>query len=148
MTRSPSEYEDSIYDFDEWGDETTWECANFLGRMESDWPDEDCSQMVEEDDMEIDIEIEEEKEYAHSFWAAVDPEWVWRDCHCGRYRPSSQAWCECGSGMYWGRRADEPHPPDFILSSPECQPCSRDASFPCGGSRGNPEDISGLLSGK
>ena len=55
-------------------------------------------------------------EYAGSFWAQIqdDPEDAWRDCSCGCYRPSSQAWCECGSGMYWGRRAEEPHPPDFV----------------------------------
>ena len=40
----------------------------------------------------------------------------WRDCPCGKYRPSEQARCECGNSVYYIREKSEPAPEGFERS--------------------------------
>ena len=41
-----------------------------------------------------------------------------RDCPCGRWRPHTQAQCQCGNTFYFRRAMDQPPDEQFVQSLP------------------------------
>jgi hypothetical protein len=66
------------------------------------------------------VSLQPEEEAVALLWMALNEEEPigphWRDCGCGRFRPSCEPQCECGNMAFWARSLSEAPYTGFVRS--------------------------------